>query len=280
MNMSFVLQKIVFVFICVFGVSGCASHYEPINVPDYLGTINVYSSSATVSTTTEIPAGDYLVTNSQVFLTGRSNLSKHLGLLGIIIDQAKNSVDFQNDKETLSIKFDEILSGIINEQTLDKEFKVVSDIGSANLVLLPSAKLILDSKDAAQIEFRLTVRIIDPISNIQSTKDYYFFNGKSLPITGKNSWSSNEAANLINYSQFALENLTKSVSFNLFGEHKDYSDTKLRKYVQLKFPYSKKPLKVVLLDEFDDYLVVSNENNGVMVQSTVLVVPKNILSSK
>jgi hypothetical protein len=52
--------------------------------------------------------------------------------------------------------------------------------------------------DAAQIEFRLTVRIIDPISNIQSTKDYYFFNGKSLPVTGNDSWSLNEAANLIN----------------------------------------------------------------------------------
>jgi hypothetical protein len=73
--MSFVLQKIVYIFICVVGVSGCAAHYEPINVPEHLGTINVYSSSATVSSTTEIPAGDYLVTNSQVFLTDRSNLS-------------------------------------------------------------------------------------------------------------------------------------------------------------------------------------------------------------
>jgi hypothetical protein len=278
--MSFTFPKLVSFFICVLWVSGCATHYEPIIVPEYSGTIKTYSSSDTVSTTTEIPAGDYLVTNSQVFVSGRSDLSKHLGLLGIIIDQSRNSVEFDNDTETLSIKFDEILSGIMLNQILDKEFKVVSDVASSNLILLPSAKLIVNSSDAAQIEFRLTVRIINPISNIQSTKNYYFLNGKSLPITGNNSWSSEMGANLLNYSQFALKNLTKSASFDLFGNHKNYSDIKSRKYVYLKFPYSEKPMKVILLNEFDDYLVVSNENNGVMVQSTVLVVSKDLLSTK
>jgi hypothetical protein len=176
--MSFTFPKLVYFFICVLWISGCATHYEPIIVPEYSGTIKIFSSSDTVSTTTEIPAGDYLVTNSQVFVSGRSDLSKHLGLLGIIIDQSRNSVEFDNDTETLSVKFDEILSGIMHNQILDKEFKVVTDVASSNLILLPSAKLIVNSSDAAQIEFRLTVRIIDPISNIQSTKDYYFFNGK------------------------------------------------------------------------------------------------------
>jgi hypothetical protein len=278
--MSFTFPKLVYFFICVLWISGCATHYEPIIVPEYSGTIKIFSSSDTVSTTTEIPAGDYLVTNSQVFVSGRSDLSKHLGLLGIIIDQSRNSVEFDNDTETLNVKFDEILSGIMHNQILDKEFKVVTDVASSNLILLPSAKLIVNSSDAAQIEFRLTVRIIDPISNIQSTKDYYFFNGKSLPITGNNSWSSEMGANLLNYSQFALKNLIKSASFDLFGNHKNYSDIKSRKYVYLKFPYSEKPMKVILLNEFDDYLVVSNENNGVMVQSTVLVVSKELLSTK
>jgi hypothetical protein len=278
--MSFTFPKLVYFFICVLWISGCATHYEPIIVPEYSGTIKIFSSSDTVSTTTEIPAGDYLVTNSQVFVSGRSDLSKHLGLLGIIIDQSRNSVEFDNDTETLSVKFDEILSGIMHNQILDKEFKVVTDVASSNLILLPSAKLIVNSSDAAQIEFRLTVRIIDPISNIQSTKDYYFFNGKSLPITGNNSWSSEMGANLLNYSQFALKNLTKSAAFDLFGNHKNYSDIKSRKYVYLKFPYSEKPMKVILLNEFDDYLVVSNENNGVVVQSTVLVVSKDLLSTK
>jgi hypothetical protein len=280
MNISCAFTKRVFTFICFLWISGCATHYQPIIVPEYSGVIKVQSSSDTISTTTEIPAGDYLVTNSQVFISGRSNLSKHLGVLGIIIDQSRNSVSFDNETETLSVKFDDVLIGIIHSQVLDREFKIVNDAGTSNLILLPSAKLILDPDDLAQIEFRLTVRIIDPISNIQSTKDYYFFNGKSLPITGDNSWSSDKGINLINYSKFALEKLTKSLSFNLFGNHKDYSDKKLRKYVYLKFPYSEKPLKVVLLNELDDYLVVSNENNGVMVQSTVLVVSKDLLSHK
>ncbi|MCC4831404.1 hypothetical protein LMH66_02000 [Shewanella sp. 10N.7] len=280
MNIIYKFIKRFFAFICFLWISGCATHYEPIIVPEYSGSVKIQSSSATISTTTEIPAGDYLVADSQVFLSGRSNLSNHFGILGILVDQLNNSVSFDNENETLSVKFDEVLTDIIQKQVFDRELKIVNDTESPNLILLPSAKLILDSDNLAQIEFRLTVRIIDPISDIQSTKNYYFFNGKSLPISGDNSWSSDNASNLINYSQFALEKLINSASFDLFGNHKDYSDKKLRKYLYLKFPYSEKPLKVVLLNELDDYVVVSHENNGVLVQSTVLVVTKDLLSRK
>lgn len=75
----------------------------------------VLVSDGTVSLLTEIPGGDSLLRNSQV---GKADSAKYPDLLGIVIDNARNSAAAGNAPATLALKVTDELRASLNSNGL------------------------------------------------------------------------------------------------------------------------------------------------------------------
>lgn len=265
-----------FLVICI--LSGCAS--KPLIIPNYPEKVNAFVSLDTVSTMSETPATDNLVDNSQVFLAGDSEKHKWLGvfgggvgaLVGIAIDRSNNGVE-TSAKETLSIKFKKPLLNIIRESS---KINVVDSQSAADMILLPSARLIKDNASLYHIEFRLTVRYKDPVKKSLSTANYWFIGKEALPITGENGWSFNNAERLKGFSNIALSSLMKLTIKEMLGDYR--KPVVSPKVMNLKTPYMEGVTKVIYRDTYGENVLVSIIFNGDPILHSKSIVPNIYLT--
>jgi hypothetical protein len=178
----------IWVFV-VANLSGCATIFDEVNIPEYAGPVNVYPSPEHVSVLTEIPAGDNLVENSQVFVARDKKLSPFLTGLGVMIEAHSKLPDVQHKTATLSVRFNALLIDIIDNRDGspgEPRLQIVSEVENADIVLLPSVRL--DSKNLAHANFRLTIRFINPDTKQKTTKDYYIVGDRTYSLAGNDSW--------------------------------------------------------------------------------------------
>lgn len=178
-------------------------------------TITISVSNETVSTLTETAAEEYLVPNSQLLIAGRGvGASNYFGLLGVIVDRSKNSASVAGLENDLRLSFSEGLSRAMDEaiarRGADAKRKLVTE--NAQVVLLPSAKLIVSGDGIARLTFRLTVRTEG------DTKNFFYVVPEPKPVSGTSSWSENHSKAIREASVLALGRLSDVLLEDMSGE--------------------------------------------------------------
>jgi hypothetical protein len=264
-------------------LQGCATIYDPVVIPPYAGPIAVHVSSGTVSTMTETPAADHLVENSQVFLGRKEGVNvawTMLGPLGAIVGtsaaRSANLAQAGDAAETLAIRFDGAVKQEVEKQGRDRRFAVALEDGSAQLLMLPSARLVSDADGQATAEYRLTVRFVDPAKKSVATKNYYLTDLRTLPIKGTEGWAGNGAASLERDARVAFKKL---IGWTLSEVHPAEPRTAVpqdARKVKIQFPGQPNALDAIVRGEIEDYLAVSYVLNGRVLEKAVSLVPKRI----
>jgi hypothetical protein len=261
---------------------GCATHFDPVAVPAYARPIKAHVSSATVSTNTETPAADHLVENSQVFLGSKEGLSNGwlmLGpigaMVGISAARSANSAQIGDGSETLSVKFDPSVKEAIQAQSRDQSFVLAADERSANVLMLPSARLVGDGAGQAASEYRLTVRFVDPAKQQTiATKDYYLTEARTLALNGPGSWAADGAANLKQDATPAFGRLVQWSLLEIGTPGQAGGSAQDARKVVVRIPNAPKDIDAVVRGELGDYLAVSYLFNGKVLERAVFLVPK------
>lgn len=275
-------KKIMFVFLfCI--ISGCA--FKPDAIPKYTGQIKIYPSPKNIFIGSDAPITDHWISNSQVFIAGGNKASKWLFFLagplgsvaGLMIDQTFNSDGTTNNNETLSVKFDQALLEEIKRTNLETHnIDIVTSKKIADVIILPSARLIEGKNSMFHLEFRLTVRYKDPLSSSKDTRNYWFIDDTSIPIVGENSWAHNRAQKLTSIAKVAIEKLLKLTFKDISGEYDN--PLEIKKTKALKTPFMRKNKRVAMLDSYQEYALISDMYKGKVVMSSKKIVAKKYLS--
>ncbi len=241
-------------------------------------TISVYSSNDTVSTWTETAAQDYLIPNSQVFITGRgSDGAKYFGLLGTAVSRSQNESAAGGAADVLRLNFSaeltRALQGAIAARQAPAQFVLAESPQAAQLKLLPSAKFTVAEDNSARLSFRLTVRFVDAISNSEVKKDYYYTRGGVKSLTGADSWSADNAEAVRKSSEEALTRLADVLFDDVAGAFASAFDADKQRFATYTVVgYDGKPIRALLLKEYPDHLVIAPLLRGERPIKSVVVI--------
>lgn len=204
------MNRVSFLVGCwmVVGVASAAGYPES-------DKVTFYVSPDTVSTWTETAAEDYLVPDSQVFITGRGpGAHRAFGLLGVMVDRWTNSSAASAAESSFRLNFVPTLSTALRRKIADRSYAEkliqVESERDAQLVLLPSAKLKVSEGGVADLSFRLTVRIRDHGTD-GGKKNYFVGEEGTRPIVGTGSWAESGAAALRTSADRAFETLADTL---------------------------------------------------------------------
>ena len=226
-------------------------------------TTNIFASTDTVSTWTEIAAQDYLIPNSQVFVTGQgSDGAKYFGLLGVAINRSQNESATGPAADSLRLTFSSTLTQALNVAISLRppvpKFNIVGVAEAAQLRLLPSAKLTVSDDNSARLSFRLTVRFIDAAINSETKKEYYYYHGGSRKLAGPDSWSDDHASPVMRSSEQAMALLADVLLDDITGAFSDAFDPAKQRFVNYSAVGSKGIVaRALLLKEYPDHLALA-----------------------
>jgi hypothetical protein len=223
----------------------------------------IFVSPDTVSTWTEVAAQDYLIPNSQVFITGRgSEGTKYLGLLGVAISRSQNESAMGPAADRLRLNFSGELTSALKEaislRPSTPKFIVADSTGAAMLTLLPSAKLTVSEDNSARLSFRMTVRFVDAITNAEVKKEYYYYHGGGKNLAGPDSWSEDDASSVKKSSEEAMTRLADVLLDDLAGVFSDAYDPAKPRFANYSVVgFEGKQARALLLKEYPDHLALA-----------------------
>ena len=192
--------------------------------------ISLFSSSDTVSSWTETPAEDHLIPNSQIYVSGGEGKAGNAGglfggatgaVIGVQIDRASNAAKISRIENELRITFSKTLSEALRTQIAARSkpasYEVVDESNKAQLVLLPSARLVVSEDGTAALAFRLTVRIYDRQNGKESKKNFFYATKEKLTLEGAGSWSENHSKAILDTASIALTKLSTALLDDIDG---------------------------------------------------------------
>ena len=236
--------------------------------------MTMYVSPDTVNVWTEVPGDQRLIPDSQVFVGGRSSswLFGYAGGLvagaigagvGAAIDVAANSGKesaASSARSGLQINFSKDLSTILKDKIASRSvgdrLSMVDAGDNAQLTLLPSAIVQLLDNRSARLEFRLTVRFTDAITNSPVRKTYYYLHAESKPVAGPGSWTEDDAKA---FKAIAAEALAKQTDVWLDDVLEGFaaaSEPAKQRFVTYTIIPGKQ-IRAVLLREYQEYIAVA-----------------------
>lgn len=190
--------------------------------------ITLHASTDTVSAWTEIPAGDYLIPASHIYVGGRGTGTAGgvlFGLGGNLVvmqsDSSGNAKKVADVEDDLRLTFSRTLSNALKDQAGSRanpaRYVESDDSKAAQLNLLPSARLAVSDDAMATLVFRLTVRIHDLPGGKESTKNFFYSVGKRLPVAGPGSWSENHAQAVLDAAAIGMSKLCAALLDDIEG---------------------------------------------------------------
>jgi hypothetical protein len=223
----------------------------------------IFVSPDTVSTWTEVAAQDYLIPDSQVFITGRgSDGAKYLGLLGVAIARSQNESATGAAADRLRLSFSGELTRALKEAISSRpptpKISVADNAGAALLTLLPSAKFTVADDNSARLSFRMTVRFVDAITHSEVKKEYYYYHGGGRNLAGPDGWSDDNASAVRKSSEEAMTRLAEVLLDDLAGAFSSaYDPAKARFANYSVVGFEGKPARALLLEEYPDHLALA-----------------------
>ena len=218
--------------------------------------ITISVSNETVSTLTETAAEEYLVPNSQLLISGRGvGASNYLGLLGVIVDRSKNSSSVAGLEQDLRLSFTESLSRAMSEsiarRSADAKRQLVTE--NAQVVLLPSAKLIVSGDGLATLAFRLTAQTEG------DTKNFFYVVAEQKPVGGAGSWSESHSKAIREASVVALARLSDVLLDDMSAEFGGAVSAQKKSFIAYRSGDGVHPYYAAfVLKEYGEYVAVGS----------------------
>ena len=239
-------------------------------------------SDGTVSQLTEVPANDALLPNSQVYLSGKANFSRFLGVLGIVIDSANNNAKAGAAPPTLALKFVDVVQASVSPSGPEvASFSLPSIVtdGEYDIKLLPSARFNVDDESAASLTFRLTARSKEPGGGSDVTRNYFCSAFGSRPMIGVASWSDDGGAALRDAARRAFAAMTIVLMHDREGRYAEKLIGGNQKPSQF---YSKdgRPISAIVLEEMPEFLVWMPVVRDKPVMSVISVVDRRVVRTE
>ncbi len=249
--------KIITIISLIYLLGGCSVH--PVKIPEYNGEIKVYASNKHMSSLTEVGASVSLVDNSQVYLGGNDkNLASYLGLVGAALDVTANDRELENEGESLSVSFDELLRELIPIEMNSGSYRSIQSEKIADIIFLPSVRLLVDEDDKAEATFRITVRFVNPVSKDRETKYYLFTTVDKYSISGENSWAAKNAFLLKESAKLVFSKLLQVVSHDISGIYNSYNKGESKDFVNFNL-HGHTIWKMAVLERFDSYVLTTTQ---------------------
>lgn len=276
---SLVALQLIYIKMFVLGISaftlitGCASH--PVVYPNYKVKPKISISADTISTITEIPAGDYLIPESQVFIGGQGRVnpaSAIFGVAGVLTNIAIIQSDNESslDVTNLHVKFNTQLTEAFNREPYLKKyaskFQLVETEAASDIKLLPSAKFDILADSRIRLTFTLTVRFKDDVSGSTGIKNYHYAVGDIRQSSGDGGWTDNNAAAFKEASIRALNLLAQIFLQDITGEFRGTLESDKQHLIQWKTILGEQVFTVLLLREYPTYFVVTPMPNKTSIE--------------
>lgn len=208
-------------------LTGCAT--QATSYPEFQAGKSIFVSGGTISTLTETPAGDYLVPNSQVFLSRNDVSIKGSGagaLFGVVgamaavsnaRDASKSS--FGNAGNKMSIRFDALVTELLQRQVLDLEkIRIVSDEEASKITMVPFARFSMGSDGIATVVFQINVRFFEKSTGKGGKKAYAHGTMESRKMEGDGGWLEGGATHLNAAALVAFDRLVKVALMDIDGK--------------------------------------------------------------
>jgi len=234
-------------------------------------------SSETVSTLTETSGGDYLIPDSQIFIGGKNDTGRFLGLLGVVIDTSRNASAIGDSGATSKIKFDSTVHKLLTKPLdIGRPLEVSLDsTTNYDVKLLPSARLLAEDGNNAHLSFRLTARIKEPASTAEITKNYHYGLSSQRPLIGAGGWFENNALLLKNESLIAFDRLLFALGEEISGRSREALKPEKRRLVKIVPTNGKPSITMALLAETNETIVVVPMIGNNLLWSIVQVIDKS-----
>jgi hypothetical protein len=257
---------------------GCAAQVAPI-YPKAEG-IAIHVSPGTVSTWTETAAQDFLIPNSQVFITGRgSDAAKYFGLLGAAVSRSQNEAAVAAAEDGLRLNFAPRLAQLLNLTIASRppatRFAVVQTADRAQVTVLPSAKLALADDYLARLSFRLTVRFNDATTSAATKKEYFYYHGGGKPLSGPDDWLGDGADAVRKASDEAFASRADVLLDDIAGDFSGAFDTDKQRFIIYSVVGSEgKNGRALLLKDYPNHLAIAPMNRERALKGVVVVLPR------
>jgi hypothetical protein len=227
----------------------------------------VFVSAGNISTSTETPAEDYLIPDSQVFITGQGRPSALGGLGGLIggmiaveVSRANNAGMAIDAAESLKMRFDSTLKEALRKAIANEKTPInfrVEDNEPADLVLLPYARLISGSDKSVAAAFQVNLRNTKGGTNRPARMKYVFSSVETHPfMDGSSGWADQKSEPVRKAAEKAFDALARVVLADMSGAGFSVPAADKRKMIRWKAAGTN-GVKGILLAEFPDYLVIA-----------------------
>lgn len=270
-------------------LSGCATQ-QNIAFPEYKSTATISVSTDTLSTSTETPAGDYLIPNSQVFIGGAGKATGSVagnmfGVLGALVsielDKSKNESSLGEHSKDLQVKFNgqvsDNIAKIIDANPLAKsKFAMLSPGDDSDLKVLPSVRFDVKGDSVAVPYFQMDIRFKELDSGKQVRRTYSYYGDEQRPFS---QWAENSSAIFNQSSQKSFQRLSQAFIDDLLMLFKDKITKENIKVIKLKTKDKQQQIfSNAVLREYSDYLVLAPVANDEVIPNHIIVLDRNFIS--
>ena len=252
-------------------LSGCAT--KSTVYPEFKQPPTISVSRETVSTLTETPAEDYLIPDSQVFVAGKGGAGRYFGLLGVAIDKSRNESNVSVNARAFQVTFkDQLSQALARVGEKSKQPISIMELGG-DVLLLPSARLVIRDEATADLTFRVTARFKDGSSGSEGRKNYWHPYGVR-PVAGDGGWAADNSALFKEGAERAMGKLAEVILEDLAGSYRASTDPAHQRIIRWKALRSEQLVTSVLLKEEPDYFIVMPILRDRPLTGVVLAMPK------
>ena len=221
-------KTLLAIFSGIIILSGCATQ-NIVKYPEYKSVATISASTGTVSTVTETQPEDYLIPDSQVFVSGRGSdgtVGSMFGAVGVLIstsiDRSRNKSAVGEAASSLRLKFDSELMAAL-KQNLSREpyaskYQALPSDTTSDIKLLPSARFVVQKDSKSGLFFQLVARFKDPVRGVEGRKTYSYSIGEFRGFSGGDGWTDNNSALFKEAANRAFERLSLDFLQDLAGE--------------------------------------------------------------
>lgn len=267
---------------------GACAATGPFKYPSYPAPPRVAVAADTVSLMTEVPATDYHVPGSQVFIGGRSGASTAgmlFGVFGVMagmaIDQSRNQAEVGDAVGALAHRFDGTLREALARHGAARAPAARPDLvgteAPRDVLLLPSARFHVEENNVGTVAFRLTSRFKDPAGSGEITKNYYAFFDERRPMRGPGSWSENGGAALQATAARAVDRLAYIAVRDIGGDFNAALEAEPMPSIRWRVKSSGVVGTQGLLGEHPDFFIVVPMGNGPPVKNLIFATDRGLV---
>jgi hypothetical protein len=273
MNFSGLQRSFILVSLLIAAGSAKAQIYPKFDSP------KLFVSPETVSLWTEVPAKDYWISNSQVFVSGNeSDWVKYFGMLGVMLNQSQNASTVSSIEDGLRVKFDRELARALNAKIASRasaatKFHVVDNAEVAQVKLLPSARLTVFKDNNAYLTFRLSVRYKDEANRSEGKKEYYS-TVSAKTLGGPRSWSEANGRELNKAAAEMLPIMAEVLLDDLSGAFASAYAPDSRQFIRFSGIGGGNAVQAVLAKEYPGHYVIVPMYKDKIIQSHINILDR------